>query len=90
MSISFSQIFIFLIILTVPLLLPLSQKKWIWFSTILAGYLLYILWGIYLHATSDITEYGTGYGIFILPYIIFIFIVGAVLEKWLRKNRRVK
>ncbi|WP_442600082.1 hypothetical protein [Neobacillus sp. D3-1R] len=77
MSISFTQI----VILLCPLLFPLLTKKWTWFFTMTIGYVVYILWGVFLHATSDITEYGTGYGMFIVPYLIGISILGATLQR---------
>lgn len=88
MSTSFSQIIILLIFLGGPLLLPLLTKKWTWLITMVIGYVVYILWGIYLHFTSDITEYGTGYGMFIVPYIIVISILGSYLQRNKSKHRK--
>ena len=90
MSTSFSQIVILLIIIGGPLLFPLLTKKWTWFITVIMGYLVYVLWGIYLHSTSDITEYGTGYGIFIVPYLIGISILGAILQRNISKIQKEK
>jgi hypothetical protein len=87
MSTSFSQIVILLIFLGGPLLLPLLTKKWTWLITMLIGYGVYILWGVFLHSTADITEFGTGYGMFIVPYIIGISILGAFLQRNKSKNR---
>jgi hypothetical protein len=81
MSTSFSQIIILLIFLGGPILLPLLTKKWTWLTTMIIGYVVYILWGIYLHFTSDIADYGTGYGMFIVPYLILISILGAYLQR---------
>ncbi|WP_174733246.1 hypothetical protein [Mesobacillus harenae] len=81
MSISFSQTVILLIILIGPLLYPLLSKKRTWLTTITIGYGAYILWGIYLYVTSDITDFGTGYGLFCVPYIIGLSILGAILER---------
>jgi hypothetical protein len=81
MSISFSEIVILLIFIGGPLLLPLLTKKWTWLTTMVIGYAVYVLWGIYLHFTSDITEYGTGYGMFIVPYLIGISILGSYLQR---------
>jgi hypothetical protein len=88
MSTSFSQIAILLIFLGGPLLLPLLTKKWTWLITVVIGYVIYILWGIFLHFTSDITEYGTGYGIFIVPYLILISILGSYLQRNKSKHRK--
>jgi hypothetical protein len=88
MSTSISQIAILLIFLGGPLLLPLLTKKWTWLITIVIGYVIYILWGIFLHFTSDITEYGTGYGIFIVPYLILISILGSYLQRNKSKHRK--
>lgn len=88
MSTSFSQIIILFIFLGGPLLLPLLTKKWTWLTTMVIGYVVYILWGIYLHFTSDITEYGTGYGMFIVPYIIVISILGSFLQRNKSKQRK--
>jgi hypothetical protein len=82
MSISASQFFYLFLFIGSPLLLPLLMKKWKWFFTVLVGISLYILWGITLHYSSaDITEYGTAYGIFIIPYLILITIIGTTIEK---------
>lgn len=75
------------ILLFAPILLPLLFRKWIWARTVAAGYALYVLWGVYLHFTADVTEYGTGYGLLIVPYLLVLTIVGAVAE---RKNRTQK
>lgn len=69
------------LLLLSPILLPLLFKKWIWARTVAIGYALYVLWGIYLHFTADITEYGTGYGLFILPYMLILTVVGAATER---------
>ncbi|KAA0545316.1 hypothetical protein FZW96_18250 [Bacillus sp. BGMRC 2118] len=76
-----SQIFIYIIILGFPLFVPLYQKKWRWFATVVIGYLTYILWGVYLYLTGDVTEYGTGYGMFILPFIVMISALGIIIQK---------
>ena len=68
-------------IISLPIVIPLILKKWKWFFTVLIGCILYILWGVYLHYTSDPTEFGTGYGIFILPYLLLVSIVGAFVQK---------
>ncbi|SOC11480.1 hypothetical protein SAMN05880501_106168 [Ureibacillus xyleni] len=81
MSVSFSQIIILLIFVGGPLFYPLFTKKWAWSLTVILGYLLYGLWGWILHSTSDITEYGTGYGMLIVPYLIIITIIGAFLQR---------
>jgi hypothetical protein len=87
MNFSLSQIFYLFLFVGGPLLLPLISKKWKWFYTVLVGELLYILWGVMLHFSSaDITEYGTAYGIFIVPYLIVITIIGSAIEKSSRKN----
>jgi hypothetical protein len=90
MNIDLSQLFYLLLFIGSPLLLPLLMKKWKWFFTVLIGMILYILWGVMLHFSSaDITEYGTAYGMFILPYLIFITIIGTIIEKS-GKNKAVK
>jgi hypothetical protein len=87
MNISLPEIFYLLLFVGGPLLLPLISKKWKWFYTVLIGELLYILWGVMLHFSSaDITEYGTAYGIFIVPYLILITIIGTTIEKSSGKN----
>jgi hypothetical protein len=88
MSVSFSQIVILLIFIGGPILLPFLTKKWTWLITMIIGYVVYILWGIFLHSTSDITEYGTGYGMFIVPYIIGISILGSFLQRNISKNQK--
>jgi hypothetical protein len=88
MSVSFSEIVILLIFIGGPILLPLLTKKWTWLITMIIGYVVYILWGVYLNATSDITEYGTGYGMFIVPYIIGISILGSFLQRNKNKNQK--
>lgn len=88
MSISFSQVIILLIFIGGPLLIPLLTKKMTWVITMIIGYIVYILWGVLLHSTSDITEYGTGYGMFIVPYIIVISILGAFLQRNKSKNQK--
>lgn len=90
MSTSISQILILLIFVGGPLLFPLLKKKWAWFLTVILGYLLYGLWGFYLHSTSDITEYGTGYGMFIVPYIIVISLIGKFLQRMSGKEKSEK
>lgn len=70
-----------IIIILSPLLIPALQRKWVWLSITGSGYLLYILWGIYLHYTADITEYGTGYGMMIIPWIIACTFVGYHVQK---------
>lgn len=72
------------IILLLPIVLPFFARKWTMFFTSLIGYILYILWGLSLHFTGDITEYGTGYGLLIIPYVVLVTIVGSILQK--RKN----
>lgn len=62
------------------------MKKWTLFFTSVIGYILYILWGVSLHFTSDITEYGIGYGMLIIPYVVLVTIVGSILQK--RKDRK--
>lgn len=81
MSISFTEIVYLFIFIGGPLLVPLLTKKWIWFITMVVGYILYILWGVFLYFTSDITEYGTGYGMFIVPYIIGVTILGVIIQR---------
>jgi EamA domain-containing membrane protein RarD len=88
MSVSFSEIVILLIFIGGPILLPLLTKKRTWLITMIIGYVVYILWGVYLNATSDITEYGTGYGMFIVPYIIGISILGSFLQRNKNKNQK--
>jgi len=77
-----------IIFLSPPILIPFFKKKWGWFVTVVIGYALYILWGIYLHFTADPTEYGTGYGMLILPFLIFISVVGVFVQKDLDKNKK--
>jgi hypothetical protein len=88
MSVSFSQIAILFIFIGGPILLPLLTKKWTWLITMIIGYVVYILWGFFLHSTSDVTEYGTGYGMFIVPYIIGISILGSFLQRNKSKNQK--
>ncbi|AQQ51847.1 hypothetical protein [Planococcus lenghuensis] len=76
------------VLLLAPLLLPLLFKKWVWARTVAAGYALYGLWGVYLHFTADITTYGTGYGLFIVPYLILMTIVGALVERKHQMQKR--
>ncbi|RHW36749.1 hypothetical protein D1B33_10175 [Lysinibacillus yapensis] len=90
MSISFSQIFIVFIFIGGPLLLQIMAKKWTWLATVIAGYILYALWGMVLHSTSDVTEYGTGYGMLIPPYLIFITLLGMFLQKMSDKSKKEK
>ncbi|MCP1143477.1 hypothetical protein [Lysinibacillus endophyticus] len=81
MSVSISQIIILLVFVGGPLFYPLLRRKWAWSLTVILGYLLYGLWGWFLHSTSDITEYGTGYGMFIVPYLIIITMIGAFIQR---------
>jgi len=81
MSISFSEMVFLIIFIGGPLLVPILTKKWIWFITMVVGYSLYIMWGVFLHFTSDITEYGTGYGMFIIPYLIGVTILGVIIQR---------
>ncbi|MDM5334169.1 hypothetical protein QUF56_13110 [Ureibacillus composti] len=81
MSISFSEMVFLIIFIGGPLLVPILTKKWIWFITMVVGYSLYIMWGVFLHFTSDITEYGTGYGMFIIPYLIGVTIIGVIIQR---------
>ncbi|MEL3960012.1 hypothetical protein [Lysinibacillus endophyticus] len=81
MSVSISQIIILLVFVGGPLFYPLLTRKWAWSLTVILGYLLYGLWGWFLHSTSDITEYGTGYGMFIVPYLIIITMIGAFIQR---------
>lgn len=69
------------IVFSSPILIPLFLKKWKWFFTVLIGCLLYVLWGVYLELTADPTEFGTAYGMLILPYLIIISIIGASIQK---------
>lgn len=85
---SLSDIFIFFIV--GPLLLPIIGKQWTWLITIIAGYLIYAFWGLFLHWTSDVTEYGTGYGMLIPPYLIFITILGIIFQKASSKAQKEK
>lgn len=62
-------------------LLPALTKKWVAFWITLSGYVLYILWGVNLYFTEDIQDYGTGYGLFIIPYIIILTIVSSQFQK---------
>lgn len=64
-----------------PVLLPALAKKWIAFWITLTGYVVYALWGVVLYFTEDIQDYGTGYGLFIVPYIIVLTIVGSQFQK---------
>lgn len=70
-----------------PVLLPALMKKWIAFWITLSGYVLYILWGVNLYFTEDIQDYGTGYGLFIIPYIIILTIISSQFQKRADKNK---
>lgn len=72
-----------------PLLLPALTKKWVAFWMTLAGYALYILWGVNLYFTEEIQDYGTGYGLFVIPYIIILTIVSSIFQKRTDKKRSV-
>ncbi|MFJ8235749.1 hypothetical protein ACIQ34_08380 [Ureibacillus sp. NPDC094379] len=87
MSINFSEIFLLFLFIGGPLLFPLLAKKWGWFITMVVGYMFYILWGVYLHFTADIIEYGTGYGVFIVPYIIGLAILGVSIQRSRAKSQ---
>ncbi|MFL0364565.1 hypothetical protein ACH0BF_16295 [Pseudobacillus sp. 179-B 2D1 NHS] len=71
---------ILFLILGGPLIFPLLTKKWVWFITALIGYVAYAMWGIYLHFTSDIKEYGTDYGMLIFPYLMGVTLIGFTLQ----------
>ena len=73
-------------ILLGPLLLPLLLKKWQWMKVAAVGYVLYICWGLYLHFNADIQDYGTGYGMLILPYLVIITVIGLVVERGYAKS----
>lgn len=77
-----------LLIILSPLLIPAVKRKWAWFGITGLGYILYILWGIYLHFTADITEYGTGYGLMIVPWIIACSFVGYYVQKTQLKSKK--
>jgi Na+/melibiose symporter-like transporter len=64
-----------------PVLLPALAKKWTAFWIALIGYAVYALWGAALYFTSDIEDYGTGYGLMIIPYIIVLTIVASQVQK---------
>ncbi|MEH7883994.1 hypothetical protein V7654_06675 [Bacillus sp. JJ1609] len=64
-----------------PMLIPALTKKWVAFWITFAGYALYILWGVNLYFTEDIQDYGTGYGLFIIPYIIILTIISSQFQK---------
>ncbi|MFE8699834.1 hypothetical protein ACFYKX_04275 [Cytobacillus sp. FJAT-54145] len=81
MNTSPSQILILLLFVGGPLLYPLFTRKWKWFVTSLIGYVLYILWGVMLHSTADISEYGTGYGLLVVPYILVVTVVGVIVQR---------
>lgn len=87
MSISLLQIAILFIILVGPILIPLLRKKWIWLITMIIGYGLYFVWGVYLYVNSEITEFGTGYGLFFAPYIAGLSILGITLERNIKKDK---
>jgi hypothetical protein len=72
-----------------PVLIPAVTKKWVSFWITLAGYVVYILWGVGLYFTEDIQDYGTGYGLLIVPYIIILTIVSSKIQKQADKNRAV-
>ena len=57
------------------------------FLDTLAGYAVYILWGVNLYFTEDIQDYGTGYGMFIIPYIIILAIVSSQFQKRADRNK---
>lgn len=73
-------------ILLSPVIIPALSKKWIAFWVALGGYALYILWGMYLYFTKDIQEYGTGYGMLIVPYVILVAIVSSYVQKGANRN----
>ncbi|WP_162287821.1 hypothetical protein [Indiicoccus explosivorum] len=76
-----------LLLIGAPLLVPLFLKKRVWAMTAAAGYALYILWGVLLHYSADITEYGTGYGMLIPFYLLFITVLGVLFQKWSDRRR---
>lgn len=82
----FLELVILLLFLIGPLAFPLFSKKWTWFITMAIGYAVYMLWGVYLHFTSDVKEYGTGYGLLIVPYLIVLSIIGITLQLFRRES----
>ncbi len=68
-------------ILLSPVIIPALRKKWTAFWVALAGYGLYILWGMYLYFTEDIQDYGTGYGMLIVPYVVLVAVVSTYAQK---------
>ncbi|MBT2637795.1 MULTISPECIES: hypothetical protein [unclassified Bacillus (in: firmicutes)] len=76
----FSTILLGTILLS-PIIIPALRKKWTAFWIALSGYALYFQWGMYLYFTEDIQEYGTGYGIFIVPYVILVTIISTYIQK---------
>jgi hypothetical protein len=70
-----------------PLLLPALTKKWVAFWITFTGYTLYILWGVALYFTEDIQDYGTGYGLFMIPYLIILTLISSSIQKKMDKNK---
>lgn len=69
------------VFLLAPLLLAWWLKRYIWLGFVAAGYLFYIAWGLYLQAAGTMEEYGTGFGMMILPYLAGISLFGYILQK---------
>lgn len=69
------------VFLLAPLLLPWWLKRYIWLGFVAAGYLFYIAWGLYLQFAGTMEEYGTGFGMMILPYLAGISLFGYLLQK---------
>ena len=64
-----------------PIALPLLLQKWRWLWFVVAGYVLYIAIGVNLYFTEDIQDFGTAYGIFIVPYLMFITFLGYMVQR---------
>ncbi|MCZ8537299.1 hypothetical protein M9R32_08915 [Paenisporosarcina quisquiliarum] len=83
---SFVRYFILGMFLLGPIALPMLLQKWRWLWFVVAGYVLYLAIGINLYFTEDIQDYGTAYGIFIVPYLMFITFLGYVMQRVLDKK----
>ncbi|ALS76531.1 hypothetical protein AUC31_15545 [Planococcus rifietoensis] len=69
------------VFLLAPLLLPWWLKRYIWLGFVAVGYVLYIAWGLYLQVMGTMEEFGTGFGMMILPYLAGISLFGYLLQK---------
>lgn len=69
------------VFLVAPLLVPLWLQRFVWFGVVAISYIFYLMGILYLRFTSGDAEFETGYGRFILYYLIAVSLAGYLLQK---------